>query len=172
MRLCRLFLLLMCVASAAAAAPPAPGLTREQTLDQDFLGPRIEWMGEIVGTLHDNDDTCFILVRLESGFELDVPTNRFIACQPGFFQLGLFAPGRVLEVTGNLGAATPRSIGGQTLDYPLVAGAIIRPTEWQRPFFPPGYRPDPYFYPYPPYPYPPPYYDPYWRPWRHQPWRY
>lgn len=161
----RLLFLFAFSVGTACAAPPVPGFTREQTLNQDFLGPRVEWHGEIVGMLRDDDDTCFILVRLDDGFGYDMPGNRFVACQPGLFDPAQFAPGRILQVIGNLGAAMPRSIGGQTLDYPLVAGAIVQPDGWRRPYWPPRLYPDP-FYPYYPY------YDPFWRPWPYRPWPY
>lgn len=146
-------------AAHAAAAPP-----RAQTLDQDLSGPRVEWSGEIVRQVKDGDDTCFVLRRFSLGsYYLRGPKEEyFLACNPGPFADGKFAPGRELQVTGNLGAPIPRSIGGQVFSDPLVAGAILSPLP-PRPY---GYWQG---YPYDPYPYHYPIYDPFWRPWPYSP---
>lgn len=145
----------------AHAAP-----TRRDTLDQDFLGPQVDWYGEIVSRVSDGDDTCFVLSRVfdTSGYIGPGGSGMFIACYPGPFEPRRFAPGKVLNVVGNLGAATPRAIGGETLSYPVIAGATIRLMEWR-----PGGHWPPYF-PHAPFHYP--YYDPFWRPWPYRAWPY
>lgn len=151
------WLALVAVHIDATAAP-----TRVQTLDQDLSGPRVEWSGEIVRQMKDGGDTCFVLRRFSPGsYYLRGPKEElFLACNPGPFADEKFAPGQELQVTGNLGAPIPRSIGGQVFSDPLVAGAILSP-------LPP--RPYDYWqgYPYDPYPYP--IYDPFWRPWPYSP---
>lgn len=159
---------LAALAAVHADATAAP--TRVQTLNQDLSGPRVEWSGEIVRQVKDGDDTCFVLRRFSLGsYYLRGPKEElFLACNPGPFADDKFATGRELQVTGNLGAPIPRSIGGEVFSAPLVAGAILSPLParpygyWQ------GYPYDPY-----PYPYHYPIYDPFWRPWPYSPfWPY
>lgn len=154
-------------ASAAPPDPSAPGLTREQTLSQDLLGPKVDLTGIIVSRLMDGDYTCFVLNRsFAPGVYViprDEPQDYFIACNPGNFDAAAYGPGRELQVVGNLGAAIPRRIGGQVYGYPLVAEAFLYPLP-DRPGY---YGPTPYYDPF--YS---PYYDPFWRPWPYRYWPY
>lgn len=162
---------LLCAGGSALAAPPGPAIpspTRDQTLDEDLRGPRVEWSGEIVRQVNDGDYTCFVLRRItpESYYLRGPKEELFIACNPGPFADEKFSAGRELGVVGNLGAPVPRSIDGRLFNYPLVVGAILTPLP-QRPH---GYWPG---YPYDPYPYHYPIYDPFWRPWPYHPfWPY
>ena len=142
------------VAGPVLADTPPP--TREETLSRDLDGPAVDWIGEIVRSLRDGDDTCFLLKRTDGG-------GRFIACGAGGFEPSLFAAGRELEVEGNLGPAMARRIGGEVLTDSVVAGAFIRLLPVRVPYYywPPGYYDDPFYYPY---------YGPYWGPGFH--WRY
>src|SRR5712691_868065 len=88
-----------------ALAAPMYVYTREQTLDEDLRGPRVEWTGQIISAIRDGEYTCFILERIS----YDTPAypgataqSRIIACNPGSFEVGTYAPGRALSVTGNL----------------------------------------------------------------------
>ena len=128
-----------------------PVYTRDETLDQDLHGPRVEWAGQILSVLQDGDYTCFLLLRRYATFPAyhDALHDRFIACNPGIFEVGTYAPGRELNVTGNLGAAVPRRIGGEVYAYPVIAGAFLELQSHQ--YLLPRY--DPFYYP-------PPYYDP------------
>lgn len=163
-------LILACVwigahVGAAPSDPTAPGLTREQTLSQDLLGPRVDLTGIIVNRVMDGDYTCFVLDRsFDPGVYMvprEEPQTHFIACNPGHFDASSYGPGRELRVVGNLGAAIPRQIGGQIYRYPLVAQAFLYPLP-DRPgyYAPPPYY-DPFYHPY---------YDPFWRPWPHRQW--
>lgn len=137
------------VASVQAKAPHW-----QDTLDSDLQGPRVEWVGEIVGRVSDDGYTCFILERPRE--------TKYIACNPGYFAFDDFAPGGWLKAVGNLGAAAPREIGGQVYELPLVAGALITKAS-PRPYH------DPYYYgydhsPYYGYPSHDPFYGPFYGP--------
>lgn len=111
---------------AGLALAEAPPPTRLQTLDGDLSGPRIDWSGQVVGTLPDGDDTCLVLQPSDT-YGAPLPGGNIVACSPGRFDGNAFAPGAWLRVKGNLGAAMPRAIGGQVLNLPVVAGAFIQP---------------------------------------------
>lgn len=165
-------LILACVgisAHAWAALPEstASGLTRDQTLSQDLLGPRVDLTGIIVHRVMDGDYTCFVLNRsLDPGVHVlspNEPQGHFIACNPGHFDAAAYGPGRELRVVGNLGAAIPRQIGGQVYSYPLVAEAFLYPLpDHPGYYWPPPYY-DPFYYPF---------YDPFRRPWPYRYWPY
>lgn len=172
-------------APPADANPPVKVLEREQTLDQDLAGPRVEWDGEIVGSVTDRDDTCFVLSRLRDGYDYGRQDDRarFIACNPGPFDPSRFGPGRVLRVLGNLGPAMPRLIGGKVYHYPLVAGAALDLTSipadpylYGPPYYGPAYGFGYYSRPFGswyggPYGYSPFWYDPFWGPGPYRRWR-
>lgn len=146
-------------------------VTPEQSLDDDLSGPAVDWLGEIVDVRAQGDDTCFILNRVtELDYRYAQTATRFVTCSPGGFDEQAFAPGKVLEVQGNLGAALPRNIGGQDLTIALVAAPRLTPQsdspEASAPYSYYGYG-GPYGpYPYGPYPYGPYYgpYDPFYNP--------
>lgn len=155
------FALILALATAGAAYAGAPDW--QQTFDQDMQGPRTTLAGEIVERVDAGDHTCFVAERWGGA--------RFIACNTGYFEPAVFAPGATLKAVGNLGAAAPRAYGGQVLDYPLVAGALIsldasrdhydvHPYDHSYHGYP--YH-DPFLrgYPYRGYPYYSPFYGPY-----------
>lgn len=117
---------------------------RDSTLDQDFQGPRVVWEGAIVGRIGDGQDTCFVLDRFDDPYSAERRGDGdFIACNPGRFDEQRFAPGQVLRVTGNLGAAVPRRIGQQVWEKSIIAGAILE--RISRPSYPgPGYYHGPF----------------------------
>lgn len=139
------FVLACALPLAAAAAGTAP--TPDQTLNDDVLGPRVDWYGAIERAVRDTnqDQTCFVLQRLTgNGYEM-IAGIRFIACSLGIFDTRRFAPGKVVTVVGNLGAARPRTIGGRVFDYPLVASPEIRPATLPVPdYYWNGLYPGPY----------------------------
>jgi hypothetical protein len=126
MRAKQLLTWLLASVYSIALAAPIYVYTREQTLDGDLRGPRVEWIGEIIATIRDGEYTCFILERIS----YDIPAypgtaqSRFIACNPGSFEVGTYAPGRELSVTGNLGPAVPRKIGDHIYRLPIGSGRI------------------------------------------------
>lgn len=149
----QLLMWLLANAYNIAIAAPMYVYTREQTLDQDLHGPRVEWVGEIISTIRDGEYTCFVLERISYDIPayLDTAQSRFIACNPGSFEVGTYARGRELSVTGNLGLAVPRKIGDRIYDYPVVAGAFVQLLPYRYyfpeydPFYLPIYGPFPYY---------------------------
>lgn len=105
----------------------AAALTPEQSLDHDLAGPRVAWLGTITRVLPGEEETCFILNRVEEnelGYYASTAT-RFIACNAGSFDQEAFAPGKILLVEGNLGPVMPRRIAGQDITASLVASPIL-----------------------------------------------
>jgi Outer membrane lipoprotein Slp family len=147
--------LLLTTAQAADYAP-----NWRNTVEEDLLGPRVDLTAEVVSQVPDGDYTCFLLSPYYFDGAYGYADDYVMACNPGYFTQSDFAPGRVLGVTGNLGAATPRRIGSGVYRYPLIAGAIIKPRPGNSPYY--GHH----------YPYYDPYYDPYWqqRPFYRGPW--
>lgn len=127
--------------SASAVVP-----TWQQTASEDLHGPKVQLSAEILAQVRDGDYTCFVLDPYYS------PTHApVVACNPGYFTQPEFAPGRTLTVSGNMGSPMPRQIGTEVYDYPVIAGAILKPGS-QRSSYPYSYH-DPYYDPY---------YDPFW----------
>lgn len=124
----------------SGAHPAAP--TWQETVSEDLHGPKVQLSAEILAQLRDGDYTCFVLDPYFSPAHAPV-----VACNAGYFTQKEFAPGRTLNVSGNMGAATPRRIGAEVYDYPVIAGAIIKPGPERGSY---------------PYSYQDPYYDPFW----------
>jgi outer membrane lipoprotein len=138
----------------------AAALTPEQSLDHDLAGPRVAWLGTITRVLPGDDETCFVLNRIEEsdlGYYVSTAT-RFIACNPGSFDEEAFAPGKILLVEGNLGPVMPRRVAGQDITASLVASPNLtaQPDLPER-SYPPAY--------YGSYPYPYRAYDPWYPGW-------
>lgn len=135
-----------------AAAPI--NYTRDQTLDLDLRGPRVEWVGEILALLPDGDYTCFLLQRRPSAYYtyFNVSPYYFIACNPGAFEVSTYFAGRELRVIGNLGPGLTRKIGDRFYNYPLIAGAFVEllpypyyAPQYSDPFYLPPYSSHPYY---------------------------
>lgn len=122
---------------AASAGPP----TRAQTLGEDLSGPRLDILGAVAERFRDGDDTCFVL-DVGGGAWSGLGGGKLLACYPGPFDDARFGVGQVLRVTGALGAPMARSVAAQVLEYPVAAGAFIRPAapEYGWPAYP-GYEP-------------------------------
>lgn len=151
-RLALVFCMFTIMAPALAAqgegsAGSAP--TREQTLDSDLAGPSVEWTGAIIESWRDNDATCFLLRRMSNaaGY-LTSSGDQFLACPFGFYDPAVYSTGHILQVSGNLGNAQPRTIGGRIVQFPLIAGAFVERMADPAPY-PPYYGPypGPYFFP-------------------------
>lgn len=140
------------LATAAGDTPP----TRAQTLNQDLSGPAVDLLGTIADRVQDGDDTCFV-VQVGGGAGPGPQEGKLLACNPGPFDTARFGVGQPLRVTGTLGPAMPRRVGGYIVNYPVVAGAFLYPGP------PPGYYDYGPYYPgpwpgYSYYPYAAPFY--------------
>jgi len=151
------FTLILCSLLAVVAPGYAaqPGVTPEQSLDDDLAGPAVSWLGQIAGTLTTADDTCFILNRVQPlSSTYAFTATKFVTCSPGRFEEEAFATGKIIQVDGNLGPVMMRHIGSRDIEAPLVAAPKLTP------------QPDATVYSeqhaYPPYPY---YRDPFYDPW-------
>jgi outer membrane lipoprotein len=140
---------------------------RPPAQDPDWDGPSVQWVGKIMRSLRDGDDTCFELYGPLDAYDssLSAP-GRFIACSFGYYDPSVFAAGHRLAVNGNLSSARSYTIAGETFSIPLVVAAnfTLLPDQYLAPS--PYWR-DPFHDPFwglPPYPYPPPF--PHWRYWR------
>lgn len=136
---------------AAAQVPPH----WQDTLPTDVSGPRVSLKGEIELVLRDGDYTCFVVAQLRGYL---VTGQRLVACGPGTFGGRDFAPGAVLQATGNLGPAMPRRFADLVLDFPVVAAPLLRagvpdvppwPYAYPDPYWGPGWYPDPWYGPWP-----------------------
>jgi hypothetical protein len=86
-----------------------PAATRDETLDDDLSGPAITWVGVISKVIQDADDTCFVLDHL-TGDSVAARGPAFIACSGANLTGAAYLPGALLQVKGNLGAATQRRV--------------------------------------------------------------
>jgi hypothetical protein len=132
-----------------SAVNAQPAATRDQTLDDDLSGPAITWVGMISKVIQDADDTCFVVDRLTRE-AITARGAAFIACSGGSLTGEAYLPGAMLQVKGNLGAATRRLIGTQIFDLPLVAAAYVEsvaPDRYQAvsPFYPSQSYYDPWY---------------------------
>lgn len=130
-----LWLLPAALAAAAGDAPP----TRLQTLNQDLSGPPVNLLGTIADRWQDGSDTCFVL-QVAGGAAPASQDGKLLACNPGPFDAARYGVGQPLRVTGALGAAMPRLVGGYVVNFPVVAAAFLYPVP------PPGYYPGYYDY--------------------------
>jgi outer membrane lipoprotein len=117
-------------------------------------GERVRWGGVIAATNPQESETCFDVVSkpLDGRYrprDTDETMGRFRACAPGFYDPGIYEPGRLVSVIGTLRGTVPAQVGEHALVYPLVAAETVylwRPRQ-QR-----DYYPYPYYwfgYPYP-----------------------
>lgn len=123
--------------SSMQAAYAGEAYTREETLSQDLSGPSVSWIGVIVESWRDGGDTCFRLSKLARGAYMNGGETMFIACPFGFYDAAAFPAGRELRVSGNLGGALPRLIGGQVYVLPFIAGASIELLPLRLPYYGP-----------------------------------
>jgi hypothetical protein len=132
-----------------SAVNAQPAATRDQTLDDDLSGPAITWVGVISKVIQDADDTCLVLDHL-TGDSGAARGPAFIACSGANLTGAAYLPGALLQVKGNLGAATQRRIGSQIVDLPLVAAAYfesVLPDSYHAgsPFYPSRSYYDPWY---------------------------
>lgn len=162
--------LVCCVASCAV--PPAEirsgpfnDVTITQAQQQNLVGQRVRWGGDIARVTPGRERTCFEVVgrpltreaRPRAGDETD---GRFITCAPGFYDPTVYEHGRQLTVIGTLEEAEVGKIGDFEYHYPRIAGEKLYLWPQREPAMA-AYAP-----------WANPYGEPYQGPWTFGPWGY
>lgn len=162
--------LLSVTAVACSSAPPAirapiagPVVAEVRAAPGAWVGQRVRWGGEIVGTENLAASTRVEVVarrltRDGRPIDSDRTAGRFIAEAGGFLEPTQYAPGRHVTVVGALLPAVTRNIGTHPYLYPVVKVDTLY--LWDE-------KPD-----YHPYPYPYYGYDPFLRPYWYHPFPY
>jgi len=138
---------------------PAPTVVREQT--GDHLGRQVRWGGRLIETDNRVQDTRLTVLAQplgkdgEPGNE-DVSLGRFIAVVPGFLDPKVYAPDRLVTITGTVQGSVPGMVGEHPYRYPVVAAQA-----W---YLWPEANGAPYDYRYPGW------YDPWYGPWWYGAW--
>ncbi len=122
-----------------------------------FEGQRVRWGGTIVYVENRADSTLVEMVARELDgtgrpVESDVSQGRFIARFDRFLEPEIYAPGRLLTVTGPLAGTTAGQIGDFPYDFPVVevtASRLWQPLPMRRGY----YDYDPFYSPWRPWPY-------------------
>jgi outer membrane lipoprotein len=130
-------------------------ITPNEAAVEPHTGELVRWGGVIAATNPQEKETCFDVISkpVDARFrprDTDETLGRFRACAPGFYDPGIYEPGRLVTVVGALRGTVPAQVGDYTLDYPLVAADTVylwKPVE-QKVYYPYptfwfGY---PYFY--------------------------
>lgn len=102
------------VAAVEGVAPPA----------------HVRWGGVVLSLSNSPTVSCFevlgrpldLSARPKRG---DASEGRFLACQDGFRDPEVFAPGREITVVGELVGSEPRQIGDHVYHYPTVAASDV-----------------------------------------------
>jgi outer membrane lipoprotein len=143
------------------ADSPAPTAVRGQV--GDYAGQAVRWGGVLIATENRADTTRLtILARpLASDGEPgsgDASLGRFIAIVPEFLDPKVYAPERLVTVTGTLRGSESGRVGEHPYTYPVLEARAWY--LWPRPSVSPYYYDDPWFY------------DPWWYDRWHDPWYY
>lgn len=128
---------------AAAVAPPADGAAM-----------RVRWGGTILSAHNEPERTCFEVLGLPldgsarpAASERD--EGRFVACQSGYSDPGLFVPGRDITVVGVVTGIEARRVGEYQYRYPRLAADTVHlwpQHEWEPVFY--AYELFPYVHTY------------------------
>ncbi|MFI5394342.1 MAG: Slp family lipoprotein [Candidatus Binatia bacterium] len=124
-------------------------ITIIQAREENLLGQRVRWGGEIVNITRSEQDTCFEVVSYplaQSGRPRDGEESggRFIACAAGVYPAGLYE-GQQLTVVGMLRKPPLEKVGEVNYRYPRIAAEKLyfwphqeygspRPTQDSPPF--------------------------------------
>ncbi len=120
--------LLVCIAACASRAPSAAPWSRVTVLkaqQENLVGERVRWGGDIAGVTVHEQDTCFEVISrplTRDGQPRDTgqTSGRFIACAAGVYPRGLYE-GQEITVVGTLEEPTGRESGEAAHHYPRVA---------------------------------------------------
>ena len=135
--------------------------TPKTALEQDSVGSRVKWGGEIIDVTPAKEKTCFeILSRpLDSDGEpqtVDATDGRFLACSDRFRDPAAYPAGRRITVSGTIRPATVCKIGSYESKCPRMDIEALH--LWpKRTYLPTRYYCDPFYcrpygWPYGPWP--------------------
>lgn len=157
---------LAALALGACATAPGPirgefsAISPEQLGAQGTPGASVRWGGSLISVEPDAARTCFVVLSRPlspSGrpqIKRETTDGRFIACRSGFYDPALFAEGRDVTFTGQVGGFEERSIGAYTYRYPKLDADVVYLWEQREDRIDPRHA----------YPYRSPYWGPWWRP--------
>lgn len=148
---------------------PAPAVVRENL--GAYAGQAMRWGGLLLETQNRAEVTRLIILarplsRDGEPVGSDTSLGRFIAIVPGFLDPKIFAPDRLVTVTGILRGSERGKVGAHDYLYPVIEAAAWH--LWPEPE-PPYGTPYPWWYD--------PWYGPWWYggwydPWWYDPWYY
>jgi outer membrane lipoprotein len=137
-------------ASRPPAAAPWSGVTVIRAEQENLVGQRVHWGGDIASITPGAQDTCFEVIShplAGNGRPQDTERSdgRFVACAPGVYPHGLYE-GRQVTVDGTLRKPIVRKLGPFPSRYPQVAVEQLHfwrapdaNTSWRTPdWAPPG----------------------------------
>lgn len=130
--------LLALLLGGCAGSPPFDTAGVDRTLlpvrssveSPDMTGRQVVWGGTIMNTVNLRDRTrvevlAFPLDKRDKPQLDDPPLGRFIAEQDGFLDPAVYAPDRLISVTGTVTGIEPESSGGSRQGYPSVRAGTL-----------------------------------------------
>ncbi len=118
------------LAACAPRIPPPlqgvyPQLTVAQAQADHVTGERVRWGGEIASTTPRNSETCVEIVsqaldRRTRPIPSDDTSGRFLACEAGFYDPTIYAPGREITVVGTLEGTSSAKVGDYDYTFPKL----------------------------------------------------
>jgi len=120
-----LLLWMMACANGPQSAASWSQITVIRAQEENLLGQRVRWGGDIANITPGEQGTCFEVISrplARSGRPRDGEQSggRFIACAPGVYPAGLYE-GQQLTVVGMLQKPIVEKVGELTHRYPRVA---------------------------------------------------
>ena len=118
------------------------------------FGTRVRWGGVILGSAHENGQTCLeILSRTLDKYlrpaNEDYTAGRYIACKPGFQDPVVFARGREVTTIGQIRNIRVRELEGFPYNYPVLdTDTLVLWEKRRKVVVYRGYH-DPFYYRYP-----------------------
>jgi outer membrane lipoprotein len=125
-------------------------------VEPSVFGSDVRWGGVIVGSTARDSQSCLEILSRDLDKYLrpkleDSTAGRFIACQPGFLDPMVFAPGREITVTGKIQKTEVRKVEEFDYRYPVVQvddlvlwqkrKVVMRYRGFGGPFYDPFYGP-------------------------------
>lgn len=125
------FILSMLTGACATVPAPIGGDFAPSTpADAQADGTRVRWGGLIVATEPSASGTCLEVLSKPLGSggrpqEGDLAHGRFLACQGGFADPAIFAPGREVTIVGSVAGRAERRLGGFSYEVTRIDATAI-----------------------------------------------